>query len=480
MTSPPLKFPPHLMRELPGLESAFDADGMRGRLQAALFGGSRWTLERCEPDSPLFLPGEGCTLQYECVVRDAADGELLDPIVVGRVFPDAASCARYMRQKLAPLVERVRKRADLATFVSPAAVIEPLHMLVHVWPLDGELPTLVDATDPRLMAGVLGRALAGRFAVADCRVERVSYRRRSRCVLRYTLSGRPARSGGPSRLVVYGKLTPRGDDALYGKTVSRLREYCEARRNGDRIVIPRSLGWRPELGLALLEEVPGEAKVGTALRARLKDKPPGDGPTLEAMLSACVRVATTLHGSGLPLGRSRPLADRLADLEREVEITRLFSPEYAERASGWLGRLADHARRLEAEAFRLCHGDFKYAQLLFDGDAVGLLDLDNLCQAEPALDLGQFFAYLRAQARSSKRAASVSSTLEDELCERFLDEYASAMGIGAEPVARLRARATMHEVASLLRMALHSQQKLKLERLESATALLEERLGTLD
>jgi hypothetical protein len=477
--SPLMSLPPHLLRELPGLGTAFDANAMRAHLQTAVFGGSRWTLERCEPDSPLFLAGEGATVQYECIVRDAADSELLDPIVVGRLFPDQASCARYMQQKLAPLVERVKKRADLAMFMHAAAVIEPLHMVAHLWPLDGELPTLVDATDPRLMAGVLARALGGRFAIAGCRVDRVSYRRRSRCVLRYTLTGRPTASGTSPRLVVYGKLTPRGSEALYGNTLSRLRAYFESRRNGARIMTPRSLGWRPELGLALMEEVPGEAKLGTALRARLRAKPPGEGPALEAMLSACVRVAAALHGSGLKLGPPRSLADRLADLEREVEITRLFSPEYAERASGWLGRVAAHAQRVEAEPFRLCHGDFKYAQLLFDGDAVGLVDMDNLCQAEPALDLGQFFAYLRAQARMSKRDDSVSSTLEEEMCERFLDEYAPAMRLGAEALARLRARATLHEVASLLRMALHSQQKLKLERLESATALIEERLGTL-
>ena len=59
--------------------------------------------------------------------------------------------------------------------------------------------------------------------------------------------------------------------------------------------------------------------------------------------------------------------------------------------------------------FCLCHGDFKYAQVFFDGDAVGLVDLDNVCQAEPALDLGQFFAYLRTQARKNPRAESVSA-----------------------------------------------------------------------
>jgi thiamine kinase-like enzyme len=362
-------------------------------------------------------------------------------------------------------------------FASPAAVIEPLHMVVHVWPLDGELPTLVDATDPRHMTGVLGDALASRLAIEDCGIELVSYRRRSRCVLRYVVRGRAAGTGEPQRLVLYGKLTPRGDDVLYGETLASLRAHFDARQNGGRITIPRSLGWRPDLGLALLEEVAGEAKVGTALRARLRAKTPGTGPTLEAMLSRCVRVATALHGSGLPLGRSRPLDHRLTDLEHEVEITRMFSPEFAERAGAWLGRLAASARRSEALPFRLCHGDFKYAQLLFDGEAVGLVDLDNICQAEPALDLGQFFAYLRTQARQNQRAASVSPTLEQELCERFLDEYASGMGLGAEDVRRLRARATLHEVASLLRMALHSQQKLKQTRLDSARALIEERMS---
>ena len=476
-----MSLPAHLLRELPGLEVAFDEAAMRGHLQSALFGGpgSRWTLERCEPDRPLFLAGEGCTLQYECRVKDSADGELMDPIVIGRVFPDRASCAAYMARKLAPLVESVRKRADLATFASPAAVIEPLHAVVHVWPLDGELPTLVPATDPRHMAGLIARLVSSRLAVERCRVDLVSYRRRSRCVLRYTLSGRPRRPGQPDRLVLYGKLTPRGDEVLYGDTLARLRAHFERQRDGDRIAIPRSLGWRPELGLALLEEVAGEAKLGTALRRRLRAKPAAEDPTLEAMLSRCVRVAAAFHGSGLPIGRPRTLDDRLADLENEVGITRVFFPEFADRAAGWLARLTALAKSREPVPPRLCHGDFKYAQVFFDGDRVGLVDLDNVCQAEPALDLGQFFAYLRTQARKNERDESVSPTLENDLCDRFLDEYAQAMALGAPDVQRLRARATLHEVASLLRMALHSQQKLKLTRLDSTSALIEERLGTL-
>jgi hypothetical protein len=476
----PMALPSHLLKDLPGLETAFDEDVMRGHLQAAIFGaGSRWTLERCEPDRPMFLPGEGCTIQYDCRVKDAADSELYDPIVVGRVFRDRASAATYMRRKLAPLVERVRHRADLATFAKPAAVIEPLNMVLHVWPLDGEMPSLVDATDPRHMTGLLAKALGNWLAPTSCRVERVSYRRRSRCVLRYTLTGRAPAGGEPPRLVLYGKLTPRGDAAVYGEGLSELRAHFEGKRDGDAIHIPRSFGWRPELGMALLEEVPGEAKVGTALRARLKGKPPGDGPSLEDMLSRCAGVATALHGSGLAIGRPRLLEHRLEDLHNEVEITRLFSAEFADRATGWLAQVGSHAQRIETLPLKLCHGDFKYAQVFFDGGQVGLVDLDNICQAEPALDLGQFFAYLRTQARKNPRAESVSPPLENDLCDRFLDEYAAAMGLDAEGIHRLRERATLHELATLMRMALHSSQKFKQARLDSASALIEERLGTL-
>jgi thiamine kinase-like enzyme len=475
-----MPLPPHLLSGFPTLEAAFDEAAMRERLQAAVFGGAggRWTLERCEPDRPLVVPGEGCTLQYECRVRDAAAGELYDPIVIGRVFADGASAADYWRRKLAPLVQRVEKRADLATFACPAAAIEPLHMLVHVWPLDGELPRLIDATDPRNMSRLLGALLNPRMTIERCQVDRVSYRRRSRCVLRYTLTGRATGGATAPQRVVYGKLTPRGDTALYGDTLPRLRAHFERRRDGERITIPRSLGWRPELGLALLEEVPGEAKVGSALRAKLKGKAK-DGPALEELLSRCVRVAVGLHGSGLRLGRPRTFEDRLADLANEVGITREFSPEFADEAAGWLERVTAHASASAAQPAKLCHGDFKYAQVFFAGDGVGLVDLDNVCQAEPALDLGQFCAYLRTQARKNERADGVPATLENELCDRFLDEYAVMMALSAENTVRLRVRATLHEVASLLRMALHSQQKLKASRLDSTRALIEERLGTL-
>src|SRR5262249_43271732 len=155
------------------------------------------------------------------------------------------------------------------------------------------------------------------------------------CVLRYTVTGAAA-GGEPRKLVVYGKLTPRGD-ALDGPSLERLHA-CLEQCGGFRFTVPRSLGWHPELGLALLEEVPGEALIGPALKARRNDRPIPGAPPLEAMLATCAQVAAALHACGLELGPARTFDDRLAELEREIAVTRAFAPGLAERARGWVER----------------------------------------------------------------------------------------------------------------------------------------------
>jgi len=468
-----MHIPDSIRQELPGIAGAFNGQVMRGHLQAALFGPTRahFAIESCTPDKPLYTPGVHCSVQYEVQAKDLATGAVLEPVVVGRVFPDRARCDAYVAERLLPLVARARGRADLATFAAPAATIEPLDMCIHVLPLDAEMPALIEVTDPRRMVEVLRDTLPpsllpnGR-AAPDCSVELVSYRRRQRCVLRYTMVG-----DGP-RLVVYGKLAPLRRGPPYSQILEPLRAHLA---RGERFTIPRLLGFRPDLGLALLEEVPGEAAVGPALRARLCDRPPPGGQPLEEMLATCARVAAALHGSGLRLGAERTLDDELRALARDVEVTRPFAPALAERASGWLQRLAAHARRSEPLPARLCHGDFKHTQLLFDGPRTGMVDFDTICLAEPALDVGHFVAYLNTQVEKMQRRGKAGAPPRD-LGERFLREYLAATGVDE---LRLRSRMAIYEAASLLRMALHSRQKFQDVRGEGTAALLEERMPLL-
>jgi hypothetical protein len=470
---------------LPGLAAAFDEGTMKGHLQAALFGSGRpaYTVVRCTPTRPLYIPGECCVLRYQVQARNDVTGAVVEPIVMGRVFPSRSACTEYMSRKLAPVAARMRGRPEVAELAAPAAVIEPLDMVVHVWPIDGELPTLVEATDPRRMLEVfretLPETMGQPFAVEDCEVELVSYRRRQRCVLRYTVAGRAAGSDDVRSIVVYGKVTGVGNETLASPLVETLRDRVRRHGAAHGPTLPRLLAWRPDLQLALLEAVPGEAQIRPALRARLRARPSPAALPLEEMIATCAYAAAVLHTSGLEIGPVRTLDGELVALEREVASAQQFVPSFGERAHGWLERIAASAGRSEPLELRLGHGDFNHGQLLFDAAGSALLDLDTLCRAEPALDLGKFLAHLRAETEKLRRRASVSSRLGEELAEHFLRAYVGATGAEREDEEALRARTAIYEATALVRLAVRSQHDFEQTRLEIATGLLEERLSAM-
>jgi aminoglycoside phosphotransferase (APT) family kinase protein len=128
------------------------------------------------------------------------------------------------------------------------------------------------------------------------------------------------------------------------------------------------------------------------------------------------------------------------------------------------------------------HGDFTHTQLLFDGAISGLVDFDTVCQAEPALDLGQFQAYLRLAVRKIEgSSSSATNGLAEDLCSQFFHTYTVAAGYdkpGSKDLSLyyLHRRTQVYEIVSLLRVALHSWQKLKESRLEQVLPLVEERI----
>jgi hypothetical protein len=472
---------PVLQSELPGLPTALDEQAMRGRLQELLFGaGGRYTIERCNPGQAIYLAGDFCGLRYELELRDQASGKLIEPLVIGRVFQDRDACISFMRDKLAPVAARMQGRPELAPFVTAAALIEPLNMVVHAFPIDGDLPVLIDITEPRYMLALLGETLpdtrAGGLTPRDCQVELAHYGRQHRCTLRYTVEGaRP--DGNAARQIVYGKVASDGSGARTVPVLAALRELLGADASSEKVNIPRVLGWRPDLQLLLLEAIPGKPQVARLLKARLAGKEVTGKLTLEDAIDACGRIAATIHSSGIGLGRSRALEDELAWLGQSIQALARVSPNLGARLQEWLEQTALCARQAEALPLCFSHGDFTYTQLIFDGQQSGLVDFDTICQAEPALDLGQFLAYQRLAILKDQRPDSpLDAATTARLCERFLDTYIAARAEQIGDERQLRDRVDLYQVLMLLRLALHSWQKLKVSRLEHAIALLEEQV----
>jgi len=126
------------------------------------------------------------------------------------------------------------------------------------------------------------------------------------------------------------------------------------------------------------------------------------------------------------------------------------------------------------------HGDFTYSQLIITGSLSGLVDFDSVCQAEPALDLGQFLAYQHMVICKTQRPDAPMQPEEiDRLSELFIGTYIEAAGSWLKDPELLRARVIVYETLSMIRLVVHSWEKLKGTRLKYTVQMVKERMSCL-
>jgi hypothetical protein len=390
-----------------------------------------------------------------------ARGKATATVVNARLFESGVEAARYVSGRLTPLAGRFARRAETTPFTAPVGCIEAMQMAVSVFPVDGDLPTLVDAADPArvgpLLAGVLPDAQAA-WSVSLAR-----YARGHRCVLRY-VSGRH---------VVVGKVIGNGTG---GQAHTALRALTAGLNGAERarphINVPRSLGYDSTLRLLLLAPVAGD----TVYSRRLKDHLRGESQDDTAAVSAvdsCAAIAAGLHaGPAGAMQERRPGVDLARISASATDIDRV-APGLGRRLREAVEAVAVRLGDTEALDLCLCHGDFKHNQVLGEGHGSTLVDFDTACRAEPALDLGQFLAYLRLKA-----AELGAEDAAERLAARFITTYAATADLTSAQADRLAARTAAFEVLSLIGRAVHSWHKFKPDRLAAVLDVLDNRLAS--
>ena len=475
---------PALAAELPGLHEALDPTAMAQRLRELL--GDGYAIEQCRAGKALYAPGEGCSVRYQVELRETASGRRVERLVGGRLFVDGDAATAFLREHLKPLAERAAGRAELEAFARPVALVAPLGLVLHAFPLDGDLPSLIEATDPAAMTARLGDSLrtpqGGRLVAERCQVELVQYARRDRCVLRYRIGGHLIRTRQQSDRVLYGKVYGDSQGEQVGPVTATLREQVLS-GNSIRFAVPAFEGYFPELALALFEAIPGSPRVAPLLRAqgqagstvdgnRSRDR---DGRALLGAVRVCGRIGAALHTSGIALGERRTIADDLAEIRGGLEAVARRCPPLTKLLGAHLDRAEQSTASTDEAAPVFSHGDFTPAQVLFEGPVHGLIDLDTACQAEPALDLGQFLAYFDVLRRKAELAGSQPVDPSGALRRAFLDAYTTAAGLTLDHDRdALLQRAAAFQAVSLTRMALRSWLQLKVARLENILSVLEQ------
>lgn len=442
---------PALRESFPALATALDGNAMVPVLASAL--GVRDTIDSCTAGQAYFA-GAWCVVRFDLVVA----GRRL--LVTGRMYAAPEDCSAYVAGRLEPLAASAPS-AVTALVQRAVAEVSPMRLALSVFPIDGELPSLVTAADMTAMRDVLRTALRQHYGpeidVVECEVEAGHYGRRHRCVLRYRVQTRDA-AGISRRLVVYGKVAD--DDSLERSVaaVERVREVV-----GDAVAAPLPLAYLQSLRLVLFEELPGVPCIAQLVRAAITGLPvqvAGAPPLGEAIRSAA-RTAATLHSSGIDHGPVRSLSGDVDGVRQVLALLRPLSPALADHLDDRMQAVEERASTGGALPVVFSHGDYSYTQLLFAGDRAGLVDFDTACRAEAAVDLGHFLAYLDLAGRKSDQpAAAVVRAVGEQFMAAYVDDRRTAADAST-----LVERTQLYRTISLVRLAAHAWQKLKARRL---------------
>ena len=275
---------------------------------------------------------------------------------------------------------------------------------IQQFPVDPKLPHLdtvmAPSQHPSLAAALESTAREFHEVPADWRLldvaaEPVRYKPGNRCVIRYRLLfGDPSAAGGAG--------TATRTCTLVAKLYQEMAEADDAddllSRLRDRAAVTwtaQPLGVVPGLPLALTEDL-GSGRDPVPARSGLDVVHPGSEEALE-VVGRAARALAELHTSGLDTGglSRRTGADEAGKAAKRAGLLEQYVPELAPVLGRIAGTLSATLAALPSDTLRPAHGSYKASQLLVRNGAVFLVDFDQFCLADPALDVGYFLAYLR-------------------------------------------------------------------------------------
>lgn len=242
---------------------------------------------------------------------------------------------------------------------------------------DPELTTLAAATDPV----VAGDELARLLPYVHLRAIRVTrYKPGRRCVFEYDVE--VARPGSaPEAATLIGKVRRRRSGTSAYRLQKSLWNAGFTADAEDGISVPEPIGQSHELRMWLQRKVAGRPATGLLAT---------NGG--EALAKRIAEAAHKVHQAGVPAPRHRrhTMADELRILHECLPQVARTEPQWEDR----LGRVLDACDRLgsatPASPTRWIHRDFYADQVIVDGQRLWLVDFDEYCEGDPALDIGNF------------------------------------------------------------------------------------------
>ncbi|MET0764720.1 MAG: phosphotransferase [Blastococcus sp.] len=421
--------------------------------------------------------------------------EALDGYLAGRGIDRPRPPLRYLRRKPGRGLVAVfgpgavgdiyTVTVDEQSLLEVSDATELSGSTVQEFPVDPRLPQLDAVMAPAEHPGLAAvleatarevHAVPSGWPLLDVAAEPVRYKPGDRCVIRYRLHfGGPGPDAGTRTCTVVAKLYGEVSEAdAADDLLTRLRERAAVAWTA------RPLGVVPGLPLALTEDL-GSSRDPVPAVSGLQVVHPGSGDAVEVVRRAA-RALAELHTAGLDTGdlSRRTGADEAGKAAKRATLLEQYVPDLAPLVRDVAGTLCATLAALPTDTLRPAHGSYKTSQLMVREGAVFLVDFDQFCLADPALDVGYFLAYLRPAGLWYRRAGR--RAWFDAAAEVFRSTYLQRLaerGESAATCAGIAVRAPVFEAALLLKIAARRANRLHSPRPGEVAAMLEEVSGLL-
>lgn len=296
-------------------------------------------------------------------------------------------------------------------------LVQKQEIAIYRFPADPELTVLPRLVDSKQREELLRRLFPEQEESWAGTIETLRYKPQRRYVARLLLDGEPK-----ALLKFY---TQEG--------------YLAAQRNAKVL--------EPCVGLQLAERIGRSDRHQIVALQWLPGQLLSDAITDESL--PCDRMAAV--GAALAAFHGQD-SHKLKRLTANVEALQLLGvaeavgwldPQLADRAEKLAGRLA---QRIRETPFTPCaiHGDFYAKQVLLTSDGVAVLDLDKAVRGDPAVDLGNFIAWLEFDALQGRLASDRIGPLQDALLDGYqsVDDGPAAGQVALQTAAALFRLAT--------------------------------------
>jgi hypothetical protein len=290
------------------------------------------------------------------------------------------------------------------------------------------LPLLTDPLRARALVQQRLRAAAPAYAglrLAGCTPRVVRSKPGNRCTILYDLTYPPG-VDGPRLVVAKAYRGDKGRNAWDGMRAL----WASPLAAGDVVSIAEPLAYLPELGVLLQGPVGERQTLKQLVRAALA----AGGDALAELDRAMDRTAAglaALHTCGVDHGEPVTFAGELAEIRGVLRTLTAAVPDLTGAATPLLATVEELATRQSPDPAGPAHGSFRPAQVLLDGDRIAFIDFDDVCQAEPAMDLALFVSSVKGVGLVDARGATATDRAVTErrllqlerVCTRFLDRY---------------------------------------------------------